>query len=188
MPPLRHSISQIFAPHPALALRNLQLQEQSIDTAPAVSTDNNEMIPSLQPKRPTVPILSTTSTHPTNPPTDQAFLPFPSPSISTTPYPISTPPLTQVEALSPHTTSTSYQSSPFACLTHKNGTFILDSAKRHPVFFTDKLRKAPSGVMTYEYENDVWRYQKVAFQNSNPWYKAPILMISGPDHDFETNA
>ncbi|RAL65764.1 hypothetical protein DID88_005429 [Monilinia fructigena] len=157
MPPLRHSISQIFAPHPALALRNPRSHEQSIDTAPAVTTDNNEMVSSLQPKRPMVPIPSPTSTRPTNPPTDQASLPSSSPSIFTTPYPISIPPLTQIEALPPHITPTSYQSSPFAGLTHKNGTFILDSAIRHPVFFTDKLRKAPSGVMTYEYGNDVWR-------------------------------
>ncbi|KAA8570711.1 hypothetical protein EYC84_000107 [Monilinia fructicola] len=135
MPPLRHSISQIFAPHPALALRNPQLHGESIDTAPAVPKNKDEMISSLQPKRPTVPIPSTTSTHPTNPPTDQACLPSPSPSpsISTTPYPISTPPMTQIEALPPHITSTSYPtSSPFACLSYKKRHVHSRSCKASP--------------------------------------------------------
>ncbi|QSZ28766.1 hypothetical protein DSL72_003271 [Monilinia vaccinii-corymbosi] len=172
MPPLRHSISQIFAPHPALALimKTPQSHEQAGFAASAVMTNDAEMTSSsLQSQRPTVSrsIPSTSSTRATHtPPPDHSFLPTPSPSpsICTTSYPLLTPPLTQIEALPPHTTfsstsaSTSHPaSSPIPRLAHTNGTFILDSATRHPVFFTDRLRRAPSGVMTCGYGNEIWR-------------------------------
>ncbi|KAJ8067766.1 hypothetical protein OCU04_003367 [Sclerotinia nivalis] len=186
MPALRHSISQLFAPHPAFALRTPQLHEQSRYTAPSVTPTSEEMISSLQPKIPTVPTPSASSAPPSNPhpptssistPTDQTPLSFsspsPSPSFSALTFPASTLPRTQIEALPPHTTPTSIStpitttttpssttfpaSSPFLYISHKNGKFILDSAKRHPVFFTDKLRKAPAGVGANGYGYEDWK-------------------------------
>ncbi|TGO40045.1 hypothetical protein BHYA_0043g00320 [Botrytis hyacinthi] len=170
MPPLRHSISQLFAPHPAFALRNSQSHEQSLHTAPSAPPNNDEMIPSLQPKRPTVPIPTTPSTPPPNPPTtsmspptyqSESSFPTASPSFHAPAFPTTAPipPRTQIEALPPHTTplQTTDSTSPFLHLTHRNGKFILDSAKRHPVFFTDRLRKAPTGVEANEYAFEDWK-------------------------------
>ncbi|CAD6448756.1 c5b34f44-1ada-4806-b52a-c8a9fb9f4649 [Sclerotinia trifoliorum] len=180
MPPLRHSISQLFAPHPAFALRGSQVHEKSQYTAPSTTPINDEMISCLQPKRPTVPTPSTSSAPPSNPhPPISSISPptplsFSSPSVSPSPsFPALTfsalaPPRTQIEALPPHTTPTSTPitttttttfaaSSPFLYITHTNGKFILDSAKRHPVFFTDKLRRAPAGVETNGYGYEDWK-------------------------------
>ncbi|ESZ89914.1 hypothetical protein SBOR_9703 [Sclerotinia borealis F-4128] len=181
MPPLRHSISQLFAPHPAFALRNppSQSQAQSLYTAPSSSTNNNndEMVSSLQPKRPTTSILrfiypvplplplpSTTSapTAPCN------SLPSASPSFSTlshslshshpTSIPTSIPPRSQIEAFPPPRTGTPYRASPTPSLSPSLSlSYTLDPSKRHPVFFTNKLRKAPTGVDAHEYSNEVWR-------------------------------
>ncbi|KAM0162999.1 hypothetical protein ACHAPG_001370 [Botrytis cinerea] len=171
MPPLRHSVSQLFAPHPAFALRSSQSPQQSLHTAPSASSSHNdEMIPSLQPKRPTVPIPTTSSTPPPNPPatsmsppTYQSQSPFPTASPSfcapSFPTPASIPPRTQIEALPPHATplQSTDATSPFLHLTYRNGKFVLDSAKRHPVFFTDRLRRAPTGVEANEYAYEDWK-------------------------------
>ncbi|KAM3067198.1 hypothetical protein ACMFMG_005435 [Clarireedia jacksonii] len=142
MPTLRHSVSQIFSPHPAFALQqNLQTSRQAQLNEP-VSTrgtnttyqqfTNDEMISSLQPKRPNVPSPSTSA---------------PPPPI---PTPVYQPPRTQIEALPPSSTtmSTSYGLLP---LYTRAGTLVLDPATRHPVFFTPRLRKTPSGVRAHEF-------------------------------------
>jgi len=145
MPALRHSVSQVFSPHPAFALRqNLQtspVEPQAQFNEPAskrgaITTyqqfTNDEMISSLQPKRPSVPSPSTTAPPPI-------------------PTPVYQPPRTQIEALPPSATPMSTTSYGLLPLYTKAGTLVLDPATRHPVFFTPRLRKTPSGVRAHEF-------------------------------------
>jgi hypothetical protein len=62
-------------------------------------------------------------------------------STSSKPTPIYTPPAprTQIEAMPP---------SPLPTSPLQARQVLLDAAKRHPVFFTDRLKKAPLGVNT----------------------------------------
>ncbi|PQE16299.1 hypothetical protein CJF32_00006163 [Rutstroemia sp. NJR-2017a WRK4] len=141
MPALRHSVSQVFAPHPAFALRQTSPSEPQVqfnETAAKRGTfttyqqfNNDEMISSLQPKRPSAPSPSTIAPPPI-------------------PTPVYQPPRTQIEALPPSSTPkpASYGLLP---LYTKAGTLVLDPATRHPVFFTPRLRKTPEGVRAHEF-------------------------------------
>jgi hypothetical protein len=120
---LRHSISQIF----------------TVANNPSSAPENN-MISTLQPNRPHVCPFHLSHL-------DQPNYYFQLPIQSSSPLnqqpsrPFSTlAPRTQMEALPP------FQSPVVS--RGVNGGMVMDAAIRHPVFFTDRLRKAPNGVGT----------------------------------------
>ncbi|KIN00178.1 hypothetical protein OIDMADRAFT_54779 [Oidiodendron maius Zn] len=82
------------------------------------------MIPSLQPDRPHLPVAS-----PYNPLNQQPIR-----TLTTTAF----PPRNQIEAMSP----VPHQLAPDQSL----GRVIYDASVRHPVFFTERLKRAPNGV------------------------------------------
>ncbi|KAH7355222.1 hypothetical protein BKA65DRAFT_497938 [Rhexocercosporidium sp. MPI-PUGE-AT-0058] len=125
----RRSISQIFhsnTPH-----------EQK-------SEEETEMFTSMQPSRPKLPH------HQPPPPTNQhqtrtsSTLSPPHQPLSYTPIPPPPPafPRNQIEAMPP----TSFPVLRNPILVPQQ--MVLDASKRHPVFFTERLKKAPAGVQT----------------------------------------
>ncbi|PBP16826.1 hypothetical protein BUE80_DR012444 [Diplocarpon rosae] len=90
------------------------------------------MIPSLQPSRPKVPC-----SHPPPPLNQQRTR---TSSTLSSQMPVSRIPRSQIEAMPPYSSTPRNQHEP--ALTQPT----LDPSKRHPVFFTERLKKAPAGV------------------------------------------
>ncbi|KAG4418673.1 hypothetical protein IFR04_008209 [Cadophora malorum] len=105
---------------------------------------DNEMFTSLQPSRQKVPH------HQPPPPMNQQQIrtssgissPAPKSSYTSIPPPLPRFPRNQIEAMPPL---------PFSLPAARNPILapqqmVLDASKRHPVFFTERLKKAPEGV------------------------------------------
>lgn len=119
---IRRSISQIFESHTP----HDQLRQE-----------DDTMISSLQPSRPKAP-PSHTSSPPLNQQPTRTFTSSIPTSAFTPPTPQYLPPRNQIEALPPR-------------LAPRPANLVLEqqqffSALRHPVFFTERFKKAPPGV------------------------------------------
>ncbi|KAG9241698.1 hypothetical protein BJ878DRAFT_519299 [Calycina marina] len=68
------------------------------------------------------------------------------PSRSFTSHPFTSSPKSQMEAMPPHLTQTEERTRQNICRTEQQ--MAHDAAMRHPVFFTDRLKKTPAGVQT----------------------------------------